>query len=101
MIPKSDDTIHTNDNNRNIVPGRLHCPVTDWINKNGDLTYTKKQLYYHWQKEHLANEGLSLKKFMTKSSGGHIFVCNSCQKGYSSKKGLATHKRRCNGPRNV
>lgn len=101
FCPTSDDTIHTNDKNNNIVPGRLQCPEIECQKKNGAQTYTKKQLYYHWQKEHLVKEGLSLNKFIKRASGDDIVICSSCKKGFSSKKGLARHKRRCSGPGNV
>lgn len=101
FCPKSNNNNSSNDTNTNIVPGRLQCPDPDCKMKNADATYTKKQLYYHWQKEHLAAKQLSLKKFMRKASGEDIVMCSSCNKGFSSKKGLSRHRRRCRGPRNV
>jgi hypothetical protein len=102
FCPKSNNNNPTNDSNTNIVPGRLRCPDPDCIMQQAaNATYTKKQLYYHWQKEHLATKGLSLKKFIKRASGDDIVICSSCSKGFSSKKGLSRHRRRCKGPRDV
>lgn len=99
--PKTDSNEPSNDTDTNIVPGRLQCPHPDCKTNNPDGTYSKKQLYYHWQKEHLAANGLSLNKFIRKARGEFIVLCSCCNKGFSSKKGLARHRRRCSGPRNV
>jgi hypothetical protein len=101
FCPKANNEDIANKADTNIVPGRLQCPHPNCKTNNGGAVYNIKQLYYHWQKEHLATEGLSLKKFIKKANGDDIVICTSCQKGFSSQKGLSRHKRRCSRPHNM
>ncbi len=97
-VPFSDDNEYL-DIDTNIIPMRLICPIGECPNHILGVTLSKKQMYYHWQKHHLKIEGVSMKKFIMKSEGVDIIQCDSCKKGFASKKGLSRHKRRCKGPK--
>ncbi len=83
---------------QNSVATRYRCPLDTCTHcKEGHSFDTKKELYYHWQKEHLKKGTikLSLNKFIHAKNGGTIVTCMTCGKGYKSKKLLSRHMRRC------
>lgn len=83
---------------QNFVAARYRCPLdTCPLNKDGRSFDTQKQLYNHWQTDHLKKGTIkfSLKKFIHMKNGGSLVTCNSCGKGYKSKALLRRHMRRC------
>jgi hypothetical protein len=83
---------------QNSVASRYRCPLdTCPHHKEGRSFDTQKQLYNHWQTDHLKKGAikLSLKKIIHTKNGGSLVTCNTCGKGYKSKALLRRHMRRC------
>lgn len=84
----------------NIVPKRFICPVEHCTTHHDCLTFSSKsRLYDHWHKKHLTCEGISLGKYIARSQGKNLMLCETCKKGFNSRKGLSRHRKRCKGTR--
>jgi hypothetical protein len=85
----------SNPSEANLIPTNETCPIDNCPHiKHGKL-YTEAQLYYHWDRYHVKEEGLSLKKYRSRKAGEIILQCQSCRKGFLTKEGLDLHKHRC------
>lgn len=86
----------------NLIQQRYFCPIDACpLNDDGSSFPTKSRLYDHWRKKHLCDEGISVGKYIAMTKGKTILLCQTCKKGFTSKKGLSRHQKRCKGLRNV
>ena len=79
----------------NVIVVNCPCPISECQNSKEGETFTTSQLYYHWNKYHLKEEGLSLGKFIERRNGGTVIQCDLCRKGFNTKRGLGRHKKNC------
>jgi hypothetical protein len=83
----------------NVIVVNLPCPIKDCEHSEEGETFGKSQLYYHWNRHHLEEVGLSLGKFIQQLRGIKIFQCDVCRRGFNTKRGLAKHKKHTCRPR--
>lgn len=79
----------------NLIPTTETCPIDNCQHIEKGKLYTQAQLYYHWDRYHVKQEGLSLQKYRSRKAGKIIFQCQLCRKGFFTKDGLQEHRHRC------
>ena len=97
LLPKQFST-----NADNVIVVNKPCPLDGCLYSNEGETFNESQLYYHWNKYHVSDIGLSVGKFIKKCNGEDVLQCECCKKGFNTKRGLARHKKhKCRGRKSL
>lgn len=82
----------------NVIIFRKPCPVKGGphVKKQGEM-FGESSLYYHWDKHHRKDVGLSVGKYIAKMNGKEIIICPQCCKGFNNRRCLTRHRYNCQG----
>jgi hypothetical protein len=82
---------NNNANVENVILVNRPCPLKDCQHSKDGETFGKTELYYHWNRHHLKDVGISVGKYIRKRRGLEVFQCSFCKKGFNTKRGLGRH----------
>ena len=95
LFPRKSTT--ASDGIENVIIVRKPCPVKGCQHVKEGETFHEQSLYYHWNKYHIKDIGLSVGKYIDRLNDKQILQCTLCRKGFNNARCLTRHRHKCRG----